>query len=136
LTAKKHGPNAACPCHSGKKYKRCCGPHHGGTPAPAPEALMRSRYAAYALGLVDYVIDTTAPDGPRAQTDRRAWALDVLAFHASTGFDGLEILGSGSEGDGGWVRFRAILTQGARDASFEERSTFVRREGRWLYFSA
>ena len=46
---------------------------------------------------------------------------------------GLEIQGSGTEGDAGWVHFRAILTQDGRDASFEERSTFVRRDGRWLY---
>ena len=39
-----------------------------------------------------------------------------------------------SEGDAGWVKFRAILTQAGGDVSFEERSTFVRRAGRWLYF--
>jgi SEC-C motif-containing protein len=128
----KHGPNEPCPCCSGKKYKRCCGPLHGGAPAPTPEALMRSRYAAYALGLVDYVLVTTAPDGPQANPDRR----DVEDFAARTTFAGLEVLGAGSEGDGGWVQFRAILTQGGRDASFVEKSAFVRREGRWLYHSA
>lgn len=93
---------------------------------------MRSRYAAYALGLVDYVVATTAPDGPQANPDPR----DVEAFAARTTFAGLEVLGAGSEGDAGWVRFRAILTQGARDASFVEKSAFVRRGGRWLYRSA
>jgi SEC-C motif-containing protein len=132
--AGKHGANDACPCHSGGKYKKCCRPFHDGTPAPSPEQLMRSRYAAYALGLVDYVLDTTAPDGPRAQPDRRAWAADVARFAQGTRFVGLEILGGASEGDAGWVKFRAILTQGGGDASFEERSTFVRRAGRWLYF--
>lgn len=96
---------------------------------------MRSRYAAYALGLLDYVLDTTAPDGPQAHADRRLWAADVEAFVRDTRFAGLEVLGSGADGDAGWVRFRAKLTQGARDASFEERSTFVRRAGRWLYLS-
>lgn len=133
----KHGPNDACPCHSGAKYKRCCGPFHGGgARAPTPEALMRSRYAAYALGLVEYVIDTTDPDGPQASRDRRAWTKDVEGFVARTRFVGLEVLGSGSDGDAGWVQFRAGLTQGGRDASFVEKSAFVRRAGRWLYHSA
>jgi SEC-C motif domain protein len=135
----KHGPNDACPCHSGLKYKRCCGPlHGGGARAPTPEALMRSRYAAYALGLVDYVLATTDPEGPQAGPDRRAWAADVEGFIARTRFVGLEILGSGSgsDGDAGWVEFRASLMQGGRDASFVEKSAFVRRAGCWLYHSA
>src|SRR5947208_1479091 len=66
----KQGPNEPCPCHSKKKYKKCCGPAHGGTPAPTPEALMRSRYSAYVLGLAEYVLDTTSKDSPHARTDR------------------------------------------------------------------
>ena len=129
------GPNEPCPCHSGQKYKRCCGPFHGGAPAPTPEALMRSRYAAYALGLTDYVLETTDPQGPQARPDRRAWAADVDDFARRTRFLGLEVLGSGAEGDAGWVRFRAVLTREGRDASFTERSTFSRRDGRWRYVS-
>jgi SEC-C motif domain protein len=97
---------------------------------------MRSRYAAYALGLVEYIIDTTDPDGPQARADRRAWAVDVQGFIDDTTFVGLEVLGSGSDGDDGWVRFKALLKQGGRDASFTERSAFARRGGRWLYVSA
>ena len=127
-------PNGPCPCHSGKKYKRCCRPFHGGEAAPTPEALMRSRYSAYALGLTDYVIDTTAPGGPRARhEDRRAWAEEIATFGRETRFVGLSIEGSGAEGERGWVEFHAILEQGGRDASFEERSGFVRVAGRWLY---
>ncbi len=96
---------------------------------------MRSRYSAFALGLVDYILDTTDPTGPMAQPDRHLWAADVDTFCCETGFHGLEVLGSGADGDAGWVRFRAVLTQDARDASFVERSAFVRRGGRWLYVS-
>ena len=94
---------------------------------------MRSRYAAYALGLADYVIDTTAPNGPRARADRGAWANEVIDFAQRTRFVGLEIVGTGATGDEGWVHFRAILREGESDASFEERSGFVRTAGRWLY---
>lgn len=127
--------NEPCPCHSGQKYKRCCAPFHGGAQPPTPEALMRSRYAAYALGLTGYVLDTTDPLGPQAQPDRAAWAADVAAFSRRTRFEGLEVQGAGQEGDEGWVRFRALLTREGRDASFTERSRFVRRDGRWLYVS-
>ena len=48
-----------CPCTSKKPYDRCCGPFHGGTAAPeTAEQLMRSRFSAYALGKVDYLIAT------------------------------------------------------------------------------
>ena len=122
-----------CPCHSKAGYARCCGPFHDGAPAPTPEALMRSRYSAYALGLIDYLIDTTDPESPHAREDRDAWTADLQAFVRATRFVGLEIGGAGEHDDQGWVSFRAVLVQGKRDASFRERSTFVRREGRWYY---
>ncbi|MEZ0228596.1 MAG: YchJ family protein, partial [Planctomycetota bacterium] len=124
-------PNQRCPCHSGKKYKRCCRPWHGGEAAPTPEALMRSRYAAYSLGLVEYVMATTAQNGPRARPDRDAWAAEIAEFGRDVAFVGLEIKGTGVEGDAGWVHFRAILAQEGVDASFEERSGFEKKDGRW-----
>lgn len=127
--------NRPCPCHSGQKYKRCCAPFHGGAPAPDPTTLMRSRYAAYALGLVEYVLATTDPRGPQAERDRAAWAASVADFSRRTRFEGLEVQDAHTSGDEGQVRFRARLTQGGRDASFTERSLFVRRDGRWLYVS-
>ncbi|TFW73059.1 hypothetical protein C3Y98_01505 [Methylotenera oryzisoli] len=52
-----------CPCDSGKPYHLCCEIYHLGTPAPTAEALMRSRYSAYALAsskpdLKDYLLRT------------------------------------------------------------------------------
>lgn len=56
-----------CPCESGKPYSQCCEVYHLGTPAPTAEALMRSRYSAYALAaenpdLVQYLLRTWHPD--------------------------------------------------------------------------
>lgn len=127
--------NAPCPCGSGAKLKRCCGAYHRGRPAPTPEALMRSRYAAYALGLVDYILATTDPTGPQVRAPRDEWAREVLAFCAGTVFEGLEIVDTYAEDSRGWVTFRARLRQGGADASFGEQSLFHRRDGRWLYHS-
>ena len=50
-----------CPCGSDLPYANCCQPWHGGQAAPTPEALMRSRYSAYVLGLLDYLLATWHP---------------------------------------------------------------------------
>lgn len=127
--------NALCPCGSGTKYKRCCRPLHAGAPAATPEALMRSRYCAYAIAEVDYLIATTHPDGPQFRSDTREWAAEIRSFCTSTRFEGLEVRSSGEQGDRGEVVFFARLRHEARDASFVEHSVFVRENGRWMYYS-
>lgn len=131
----KVGPNAPCPCGSGTKFKRCCRAIHQGTPAPTPEALMRARYSAYATGAVEFVLATTDPQGPQFEPDRAAWARSVESFCSGTEFLGLEVLEAEAEGERGVVAFRVQLTQRGADASFGERSAFVRRDGAWLYHS-
>ena len=96
---------------------------------------MRSRFCAYALGEVAYVIATTDPQGPQFQPNRARWEAEVEAFCAGTEFRALEVLEASEEGDEGRVTFRATLLQGGADASFAERSRFRRRQGRWLYHS-
>lgn len=93
---------------------------------------MRSRFSAYATGLVDYIIDTTDPDGPQWVQDRAAWAVQISAFSTATRFAGLRI----EHADEDTVRFHATLEQGGKDASFSEHSQFVHRDGRWLYHGA
>ena len=43
-----------CPCGSGLAYEACCGPIIAGAPAATAEALMRSRYSAYARHAYDH----------------------------------------------------------------------------------
>lgn len=122
---KRKACDAACPCGSGLALARCCGRHHAGEPAETPEALMRSRYSAYALGLDDYVLETWAPETRPAVLfetgeERPKWL--SLTVHAS-----------GEDGDSGTVRFtaRGRTSQGA--FKLEEHSRFRRENGRWLY---
>ena len=71
-------PYTPCPCDSGQTYVQCCGPWHQGLGlgvfAPTPEALMRSRYSAYVLGLVDYLLAIAQEHQRRPQRDAEAAA--------------------------------------------------------------
>ena len=99
---------------------------------------MRSRYTAYARGDVGYIVETTDPEGAAWNADETAWRRSIRDFHRSCTFHGVDILDQSNDGDSATVRFHAHLSRGkdADDASFVENSTFVRRDGRWLYSSA
>ncbi len=129
------GPNDPCPCDSGRKYKKCCQRVHQGDPAASPEALMRSRYAAYALGLVDHILRTTDPSGPHFEADTARWRAEVQAFCDAASFDGLEVMESQVQGERGMVDFRAQLSSAQGATVMAERSLFRRVGGRWLYHS-
>jgi SEC-C motif domain protein len=132
-------PSGPCPCHSRRSYKRCCLRFHQGQATPtSPEALMRSRYAAYALAKVDYVIATTDPAGPQFRSDREVWAAEIREFCEATRFVGLRIRANetreaDSGPESGMVEFEAKLLRAGRDVSLIERSEFVHVDGRWLY---
>ena len=53
---------SACPCGLKDPYSECCEPFHTKQTLPATaELLMRSRYSAYALRLVDYLLYSHHP---------------------------------------------------------------------------
>lgn len=119
-----------CPCHSGKLYEECCAPFHRGGTVPGPLELMRSRYAAYALGLSNYIIDTTHTKSSLYKSDRKLWKSDISCFYSNTSFENLIIIDHGDN----FVTFRACLKQGEKDVSFTERSLFKKEKGHWKYF--
>lgn len=126
----------ACACFSKRPFQTCCNPWLAGKPAPTPEALMRSRFAAYALGNVGYIMRTTHPQSPHIQCPQKAWRQALEAFCRQTDFLGLQILQVEDTQDSlGWVTFRATLMQAGQDASFKEKSRFEQLNGRWLYHS-
>ena len=114
-----------CPCNSGKDYSACCGSYHNGEVAPTPEALMRSRYSAFALENAEYLMATWHKDY-RPQT---------LEFAADTRWTGLDILGAGSDGDTGRVHFIATFNEAGEWLLLEEKSRFERLDGRWYYLA-
>ncbi len=124
---------STCPCGSGRQYEQCCGRYHQGIRPEDALALMRSRYSAYARNLAAYIISTTHPRNPRAMADELAWATEILAFSTTTQFERLEIHEFTDGQETAYVQFTAYLSQGEMDASFTERSRFVKLNGRWFY---
>lgn len=75
-------PGDPCPCGSSRGYAACCGRYHAGAPAPHAEALMRSRYAAFAVGDAPYLLRTwhprTRPEEVRLDAGHRWTGLEVV----------------------------------------------------------
>lgn len=118
-----------CPCPSGLAYDACCGPlHRGEAQAGTAVALLRARYAAYAVGAADYVFATWHPRTRPAEVhlpDPGLWR----------GLQVLEQVDGGPDDEDGVVEFVAHRGRDALDGSGtrRERSRFTRRAGRWLY---
>lgn len=84
---------------------------------------MRSRYSAFALGLTDYLVTTWHPATrpPLDLTNSPTW-------------EKLEIVRAETNGEHGLVHFKAYFKAGGERGVMEEKSRFVRENGRWFYF--
>jgi SEC-C motif-containing protein len=120
--------NNPCPCGSGKLYNACCQPWHQGQPSPTAEALMRSRYSAYVLGLEDYLLQTWHPDTRPASLD--------LAGDTQTKWLGLEVKRNETSGaDNAIVEFVARYKVGGKAHRLHETSSFTRIDSKWYYLN-
>lgn len=97
--------------------------------------LMRSRYAAYALCLPEYIIRTTHPTNQEFESNTKEWEKKISQFCLTTKFLRLEILHFEEKKLSATVTFTAYLTQNKKDVSFTEKSYFEKVEGKWLYRS-
>jgi SEC-C motif-containing protein len=98
---------------------------------------MRSRYAAFALGLGPYLYQTLAaghPDRaePEAAFVRRLAGGPAVRF---VRYVGLSVLYESADGDAGEVLFYARIFEKGRNVSFAELSAFAREGGAWRYES-
>ena len=116
-----------CPCGKGS-YLLCCGAFHcGGAIAPTAEALMRSRYSAYALGLGNYLMQTW-------HLSTRPESIDLSDEVRNGKWIGLTVKASHETGDTAEVEFIARYKPHTGSASrLHERSRFARQGGQWFY---
>lgn len=118
----------ACPC-GGAAYAHCCGPLHSGAPATTAEALMRSRYSAFALGDTAHLLRTWHPDTRPARIDpdpHTTWT--GLTIHATTGGTPFHTEAT--------VDFTAAYTTAGQPGQQRENSRFRRHNGAWTYLDA
>ena len=144
---------APCPCGLGLPYPECCGRLHaahaadGSLTAPTAEALMRSRYTAFArLGEVEGAGATGAADVAATVAYLRAtWAPEHRPSTAEltpgpgdpapafTRLAVLAVAGGGPFQDVGEVEFAAVGRGPEGRFRLHERSRFRRESGVWLY---
>ena len=121
-----------CPCQSGDTFGACCGRFLNGQGTafpPTAEALMRSRFTAFATGDAGYLLHTWHPGN-------RPGELELDPEQLWYRLDILETRQGGPLDLSGVVRFRAHYRhQGVRE-SFTETSSFVRIGKQWLYVAA
>ncbi|MBV8502485.1 MAG: SEC-C domain-containing protein [Paucibacter sp.] len=114
-----------CPCGRPRPYADCCGRLHDGQPAPDAESLMRSRYSAFVLDKLDYLLAT--------------WHSSTRPAHLQANEAGLRWLGlevkqqAQQDADHATVEFVARSKLGGRAHRLHEISRFVREGGRWYY---
>jgi len=123
-----------CPYGSGLAYRVCCEPViKGKHPAATAEALMRSRYTAYATGEVDH-LGASLREADRDSFDSKS----AKEWSESAQWNALEIVGTergGPDDSDGFVEFKARYTAKGQEQEqvHHERARFARENGRWVF---
>lgn len=123
-----------CPCGSKKNYGLCCEPIiMSKKPATTAEQLMRSRYVAFTLANVDYLLKSHHSKS-RPLKDRK----NILIWAKKINWLGL-IIHNTSLGlinhEQGYVEFSAMYSENGKLEVIHEKSLFVRENGKWVYLS-
>jgi SEC-C motif domain protein len=121
-----------CPCGGTSSdtltLSACCGRYHAGPEhlkAPTAEALMRSRYSAYVLGLTDYLLATWHPSTRPASMEANPTGLTWLGLQVRSH----EV----QDATHATVEFVARNKQGGRAQRMHEKSRFLLESGFWFY---
>jgi len=116
-----------CPCGSGELYLKCCKPYIKGTyNAPNAEALMRSRYSAYVVHAIDYIIDTCLN---KENINRDG----IVDWSEKSNWLGLKIISVKENGDKATVVFEATYERKGLKNVHSEIAKFVKKDDRWFY---
>ena len=117
-----------CPCGSTDLFSDCCQPKiEGKVKVKTAEELMRSRYSAYVVSAIQYLIDTTYKTLRKEQSYK-----DIEQWSNENYWQKLEVLNSIEN----TVEFKAyFLNYSNQQQVHFEKSTFVFEEGSWYYSS-
>jgi SEC-C motif-containing protein len=111
-----------CPCGSSKTLTNCCQPFISGEmAAPTAEALMRSRYSAYALGNEQYLLDS--------------WHVSTRPKHIDVDPGAQWIRLKIIEVQTDRVQFIATYRLNGKAYKLSENSCFVLDDVKWFYLS-
>ena len=115
-----------CPCGSKGLFSNCCQPIIEGTQkANTAEELMRSRYSAYAVAAIDYLLDTTYKTLRKDQSYK-----EIEQWSKENRWQKLEVLKSTEN----TVEFKAyFLDDSKKQQIHHEKSTFTFENGSWFY---
>ncbi|HMS39861.1 MAG TPA: YchJ family metal-binding protein [Pyrinomonadaceae bacterium] len=122
-----------CYCETGKEFEKCCQPFIEGVAKPLTALeLMRSRYTAYVIVAVEYILRSTHPSSRRFYN-----AEDIEQWSKSSHWQKLEIV-STSEGSPkdkkGIVEFKAYYTDAEGNQQIhQEKSNFRKELGKWFF---
>ena len=122
----------SCPCGSGLNYSDCCELYISGQKsAPTAEALMRSRYTAYTVHAIDYIISTCLDEGK----DRIDYK-QTKDWSEKSQWLGLKIISTEKGGpldSEGIVEFEASYERDRLKDLHHERAQFKKNGGKWFY---
>jgi SEC-C motif domain protein len=131
-------PAPPCPCSSGLKYRECCARYHRGqAEAPDAEALMRSRYSAFALKEVEYLWRTLHPQHPDRARPQEELLRELRVVASQHKYPRLHVLDRRPPDATGkaQVLFYARVFEKGKDRSFVELSDFRHDGTGWRYLS-
>ena len=118
--------NGNCYCGSDMSYQKCCKIIHDNYKnADSAEQLMRARYSAFALHMVDFLYETFHPTSRRFQ--KKA---EIEQWSKENKWEGLEIIKATEN----TVEFKAFFTDPfAEKQVHHEKSRFQTLQGTWYY---
>lgn len=132
LIVKSNLYKEVCPCGSEKSYGDCCALAHSNIETViSSEQLMRSRYSAYVLCNIEYLMNSHhSSTRPVNEQD------EILKWTKSVKWLGLEVLNSsgGNVSDiEGTVEFKAHFEENGVSEIIHEHSKFVKENNHWVY---
>lgn len=114
-----------CPCCSQKLYIDCCAiAHKNIAEVKTAEQLMRSRYTAFTMSNIDYLMESHH-SSTRPLNEKQ----EILDWAKSVVWLRLEVLNSTEN----TVEFKAYFTENGKDELLHENSKFVKENGNWMY---